>query len=49
MKSTEIFKENFMEFLIPLASDKVPNVRIALAKTLQKAFIKKSNLLQFNF
>lgn len=41
MKSSEIFKENFMEFLIPLANDKVPNVRIALAKTLQKAFLKK--------
>jgi len=42
MKSPEIFRANFLACLIPLASDKVPNVRIALAKTLNKVFAKKS-------
>jgi len=41
MKSPEIFRANFLACLIPLANDKVPNVRIALAKTLHKVFLKK--------
>jgi len=41
MKSPEIFRANFLACLIPLASDKVPNVRIALAKTLNKVYSKK--------
>lgn len=42
MKYSDIFKAHFLENMLPLADDKVPNVRISLAKALQKAFNKQS-------
>ena len=42
MKEADIFMENFFTFFAPLAGDKVVNVRIAVAKALEKVFEKKS-------
>ena len=36
MTDPEIFEAHFFESLIPLAYDKVPNVRIAIARALFK-------------
>lgn len=41
MKDPEIFKTHFMDRLVPLAQDKVPSVRISLAKTLKKLYDKQ--------
>jgi len=43
MKYPEIFKQYFVENFIELSEDKVPNVRITLAKVVKKHYIKKGN------
>lgn len=40
------FKEHLMSYFIKLASDKVINVRIAMARILQKHQIRKSEIIQ---
>jgi len=42
MKYPEIFVKHFLSCFVPLADDKVPNVRIGVAKILKKVFEKKS-------
>jgi len=42
MNYPDIFMKHFYQSLAPLAEDKVPNVRIAVAKILRRAFEKKS-------
>lgn len=44
MKNADLFMEHFYVHLLPLANDRVPNVRIAVAKALQKVFNKNSKL-----
>jgi len=41
MTDQEIFEAHFFESLIPLAYDRVPNVRIAIAKALYKLYQDK--------
>lgn len=42
MKDTDMFLKHFYVHLLPLATDPVPNVRIAVAKALKKVFHKNS-------
>lgn len=49
MKDADIFMNHFHIHFAPLAKDKVPNVRIAVAKALDKVFKKKSKLFTFFF
>lgn len=46
MKEKEIFEKHFLENVIPLADDRVPNVRICLAKILKKSFDKNRPVSQ---
>lgn len=45
MSDPVIFKTHFLNCLLPLANDRVPNVRIAISKMIQKMFKDKIGTL----
>jgi len=49
MNDPEVFKAHFMDYLLPLANDRVTNVRITLAKILQNVYKEKSKNVDFFF
>lgn len=44
MNNPELFKTNFLDIMISLADDKVVNVKLVLAETVKKHWLKNGHL-----